>query len=74
MSMSDSVIGHLMAFKRRNPDDSVVEVDVLVELTEVQSNGLVEIAFDDRDERVYLQLPLAEIVAFAVRSKPSDEL
>lgn len=59
--MSDTKFhGILNCFKG---DDQVIEnEDVTVELCDFKKNGLVEIGFDDRGERVYLSFSLARLL------------
>lgn len=57
--------GRLYAFDKKTEDENVAE-QVVCELTEISNEG-VEIAFDDRNERVYLKFRLSDL-ARAVES------
>jgi hypothetical protein len=60
-------VGRLMVFK--NEDDLLDEQRIL-EITEVSTEG-VEIAFDDRGERMYLKFRLSDL-ARAIESLSGD--
>ena len=54
------LLGHLMVFKG---EDELFANDVVVEITEVQTNGKVEITFTMPDRKqFYLQFDLGEFV------------
>jgi hypothetical protein len=59
MNVNTKFVGRLMAWKG---DDESNEQDTMVEVTEVDNaTGEVELAFDDRNERVYLRMKLHEL-------------
>jgi hypothetical protein len=60
--------GRLMCFKG---DDENADGLVVVELTDTMAGGVVELAFDDRGERVYLQFRFADLAAAIVHKEPS---
>jgi hypothetical protein len=62
--------GHLMVFKG---DDAIADLDTLIEFTDFKKSGIVEIAFDDRGERVYVQFPLPELLAHIANGHGSEE-
>jgi hypothetical protein len=53
--------GKLLCFEKRG-DDQTVDETVIVEVTDT-SHGEIEFAFDDRNERVYLKVPIARVLA-----------
>jgi hypothetical protein len=61
--------GHLMVFKS---DDTIVDQPTMLEVTDLTKSGLVEIAFDDRGERVYVRVPLAEMMRIIAAENGSD--
>jgi hypothetical protein len=63
--LKDSFVAKLMAFKG---DDEQQDTMVAVEITEAPGDD-VEIAFDDRGERVYLRFRLAELNAAVLRNR-----
>jgi hypothetical protein len=63
--LKDSFVAKLMAFKG---DDEQQDTMVAVEITEAPGED-VEIAFDDRGERVYLRFRLAELNAAVLRNR-----
>jgi hypothetical protein len=68
--MNNVIGGHLMVFKG---DDGVVDAPTLVEFTDFKKTGVVEIAFDDRGERIYVQFPLPELLSMIARENGSKE-
>ena len=63
--LKDSFVAKLMAFKG---DDEMQDAMVAVEITEAPGED-VEIAFEDRGERVYLRFRLAELQGAVLRSR-----
>ena len=63
--LKDSFVAKLMAFKG---DDEQQDAMVAVEITEAPGED-VEIAFEDRGERVYLRFRLAELNAAVLRNR-----
>lgn len=53
--------GQLVCFRVRDGEE-VADGKVLVEVTDT-SAGKIEFAFNDRDERVYLKLPIDRVLA-----------
>jgi hypothetical protein len=62
------IAGKLMAFKG---DDEVAESLVVIELTDVLAAGVIELAYSDRGERVYIQFRFADLAAAIVHKEPS---
>lgn len=65
--MADQFVGSFLAFK--GEEEYVPQREVLVELTDVEK-GMVELAFDapiPGKPRMYLRVPLAEIVRRSMR-------
>lgn len=68
-------VGKLMTFDNKS-EDEIIDEEVMVEVTLVRSDGVIEIVFDDRNERCYLHLPIATLLAHAfkmVGEKPPGE-
>ena len=63
--LKDCFVAKLMAFKG---DDEMQDMAVAVEITEAPGED-VEIAFDDRGERVYLRFRLAELQMAVLRNR-----
>lgn len=53
--------GHLMAIEKKSDVDNNDE-DVIVECTELTEDGLVELAWDDRNERCYIKFNVADLM------------
>lgn len=66
--MAEKFVGHLMAWKKRDDSDSVIDEDCLLELTEAK-DGEVELSFEDRDERCYLRFSLVELLQRVLAEK-----
>ena len=73
--MSAHVIGRIYAFRSLGAGEEVFDQKALVEVTDVRTDGFVELAFDmpsaPGKPRIYLCVPLSEIVRAAVISNPS---
>lgn len=67
-----SLAGHLMTFEKKN-DDENEDTDILLEVTKVNANGEIEIAFDDRNERCYIKFSLPEVIARVMLLKGEKE-
>jgi hypothetical protein len=63
-------VGRLYAFDKKTEDANVSDERVVCELTEVSHEG-IEIAFDDRNERMYLKFRISDL-ARAVESRSGD--
>ncbi len=63
-------VGRLYAFDKKTDNENVEDQRVICELTEVSSEG-IEIAFDDRNERVYLRFRMSDL-ARAVESMSGE--
>lgn len=57
-----SFVGTLTAFDRKANSETASEEDTVVEVVEAKRSGFVEIAFNDRNERVYLTFDLGQLV------------
>lgn len=67
--MNKNFVGTLNTFDKKGEGDAIIEdEDVLVEVTDLQVDGLVEIAFNDRNERCYLKFSLPDLIAHAARA------
>ncbi|HWS67708.1 MAG TPA: hypothetical protein VN325_33480 [Steroidobacteraceae bacterium] len=67
--LKDHFIAKLMAFKG---DDETQEAMVAIEITEAPGED-VEIAFDDRGEKVYLRFRLADLQMAVLRSRATEK-
>lgn len=67
MPINKEFVAQLMTFDKKGEGDEVVDENVLVEVTDLRKDGLIEIAFNDRNERCYLKFPLPELLAHACR-------
>jgi hypothetical protein len=56
--------GRLMTFDKKGEGDTVIEENVLLEITDFTDAAEVEIAFTDRNERCYLKFSLSDLMAF----------
>lgn len=54
--------GSITMIEKKN-DDTNNEEAVVIECTDLQDDGTVEIAFDDRNERCYVKFRLQDLVA-----------
>lgn len=53
--------GHFVAIDKKRDDENNDE-DVIVECTELTEDGVVEIAWDDRNERCYIKFSVADLM------------
>jgi hypothetical protein len=53
--------GYISAYEKKN-DETNNEEDVIVECTDLQNDGTVEIAWDDRNERCYMRFKLQDLI------------
>lgn len=68
-STKDKLVGHLLGFRK---EDDVMDLDVLVEVTDHVAGGTIEVAFDvpvEKVDRLYLRLNVPDLVRIAL-SKP----
>lgn len=63
--MNEEFVGHLMTFDKKGEGEEIVDENVLIEVTDLQKDGLIEIAFNDHNERCFLKFSLSELVAHA---------
>lgn len=64
--MNNEFVGTLSTFDKKGEGDEIVdEENVLVQVTDLQKDGRIEIAFNDRNERCYLKFSLSDLVAHA---------
>ena len=54
-------VGGLYAFEKKTSEETVSDEKVVLELTD-KDEGQVEIAFDDRNERVYVRFYLRDLM------------
>lgn len=70
--MSKYTTGRVIAFNAN--EDDIGKDGIVVELTDVTDDGLVELAFDapwKKDFRIYLKVSLSEVVRLATTKEPS---
>lgn len=65
-------VGKLHAFDKKTDDTVIEDKDVVIELTSCDQYG-VEVAFDDRNERVYLKFQLADLARAVQLFSENDE-
>lgn len=53
--------GHFVAIDKKDDTENNDE-DVILECTELTKDGIVEIAWDDRNERCYIKFQLADLM------------
>lgn len=53
--------GQLMALDRKRDEENNNE-DVIIECTELTKDGVVELSWDDRNERCYIKFNLADLM------------
>lgn len=70
--MTDYFAGWLKTYDSKRDEENVDE-GILIEVTEVGKDSTVEIAFDDRNERVYVRLKLSDLIAHACRNGVAGE-
>ena len=58
----NEIVGHLMTFDKKGEGEEVIDENVLIEVTDVRKTGLVELAFNDRNERCYVQFNLRDLM------------
>jgi hypothetical protein len=68
MPINKEFVAQLMTFDKKGEGEEVVDENVLVEVTDLTKDGLIEIAFNDRNERRYLKFQLPELLAHACRT------
>lgn len=68
----EEFVGHLTTFDRKSEEDRE-DCNVMLEVTQVTAGGWVEIAFDDRNERVYLSLNLSDLARHVCRLAGSKD-
>jgi hypothetical protein len=66
--MNTEFVGRLMTFDKKGEGDEIIDQNVLLEVTDLQKDGRIEVAFNDRNERCYLKFNLADLVAHAAFS------
>lgn len=72
--MMTEFAGRVMAFDKKGEGDENNDQATLVELTQVTRSGIVEIAFNDRNERCYLKFKLSDLMtAICFEKGESDQ-
>lgn len=73
--MRDQMVGELMAFRQSGEGDEIANCTVLVELTDVQKSGQIELAFTaplPGKPRLYLKVSLPEIVESMMQQRGTE--
>lgn len=65
MPNNKEFVAQLMTFDKKGEGEEIIDENVLVEVTDLQRDGLIEIAFIDRNERCFLKFPLADLITHA---------
>lgn len=68
----EEIVGHLMTFDKKGEGNEIIDENVLVEVTQYRKDGVIELAFADRNERCYLQVSLPEVLAQVARLHGED--
>lgn len=63
----EEFVGHVMTFDKKGEGEEIVDANTMVEVTLVRADGLVEIAFMDRNERCFLQFKLGDLMQHVCR-------
>jgi hypothetical protein len=63
----ENFVGHLMTFDKKGEGEEIVDEEVMLEVTAVRQDGVIEIAFTDRNERCYLQVPIGAVLNHALK-------
>lgn len=63
----NTFVAKLLTFEKKK-DEINVEEEVFLEFCAGYKSGEIELAFDDRNERVYLRFSLADLMTHAMRS------
>lgn len=67
----ESLVAGLMTFDTKT-EAQVMDETVVLEVTNLTSDGRVEVAYTDRTERVYLRFSLPELIALACKTQLKD--
>ena len=59
------IVAGLMTFDKNGEGNEIIDENVLLEVTNLTKDSRIEIAYNDRNERVYLQFSLSELLALA---------
>lgn len=60
--MNNEFAGRIMAFDKKGEGDENQDDGTLIEVTTVTQSGLIELAFNDRNERCYLKFKLSDLM------------
>lgn len=63
----ENFVGHLLTFDKKGEGEEVINEEVMVEVTLVRADGVIEMAFMDRNEKCYLQVPIGTLLNHALR-------
>lgn len=65
---TNEIVGYLKTYDKKGEGPQIMDDGVLVEVTDAKADGSIEIAYMDRNERVYLQLNLAALVSAVLQA------
>lgn len=63
---TNEIVGYLKTYDKKGEGDQIMGDSILIEITEANKDGSVEFAYMDRNERVYVQLKLQDLLAAAL--------
>lgn len=66
------IIGTFVCFDRKDGKENQ-SMDVPVEIVDVHQDGLVELGWDDRNERCYLKIKVHQLIEEIMRLAVADE-
>ena len=60
------LLGNLVAIAKKNEKEQL-DADIPVEVTEVSADGRVQLGFDYKEERLWLEVNMAELTAAVLK-------
>lgn len=67
MNNSNEIVGYLKTYDKKGAvAEPTMDEGVLIEVTEAKADGTVELAWNDRNERVYVQLKISDLLSVAM--------
>ena len=70
--MNNEFTAALLTFDKKGEGDEIMNQNVLVEVTQLRKDGRIEIAYTDRNERVYLAFRLQDLMEHMALSAGED--
>lgn len=59
---TNEIVGYLTAFDKKGEGDENNSESILLDITHVERDGSIELAFTDRNERCYIQFNLPDLL------------